>query len=213
MFFIFEKKKLKFIDFIWEGIGIVRMENHPAYPKRLIFKLNGKNIDDKTYHQKCPNFTHENVIKNMNQTSGYKWADEENTNPFILEERQTFFGNEKGLKSLKEAEVEFDSEGKPVNPKGRTGLKKRGLLGKWGPNHAADPIVAYLDENDEVWVIMVRRKDTGQYAIPGGMVDAGNTVSQTLKNEIFEEAIECGSTVNIDKLFEKFSYSLSGICR
>lgn len=27
------------------------------------------------------------------------------------------------------------------NPVGRTGLKGRGTLGKWGPNHAADPVV------------------------------------------------------------------------
>jgi ADP-ribose pyrophosphatase len=26
--------------------------------------------------------------------------------------------------------------GYPKNPVGRTGLSKRGLLGKWGPNHA-----------------------------------------------------------------------------
>ena len=29
----------------------------------------------------------------------------------------------------------------PVNPVGRTGISGRGLLGKWGPNHAADPVV------------------------------------------------------------------------
>ena len=27
------------------------------------------------------------------------------------------------------------------NPAGRTGLVGRGLLGRWGPNHAADPII------------------------------------------------------------------------
>ena len=27
------------------------------------------------------------------------------------------------------------------NPVGRTGMVGRGLLGRWGPNHAADPIV------------------------------------------------------------------------
>lgn len=27
------------------------------------------------------------------------------------------------------------------NPVGRTGLTGRGLLGRWGPNHAADPVV------------------------------------------------------------------------
>lgn len=32
-------------------------------------------------------------------------------------------------------------EGRPLNPRGRTGLRGRGVLGRWGPNHAADPIV------------------------------------------------------------------------
>ena len=32
-------------------------------------------------------------------------------------------------------------DGVPLNPIGRTGLCGRGQLGKWGPNHAADPIV------------------------------------------------------------------------
>ena len=29
----------------------------------------------------------------------------------------------------------------PLNPRGRTGLTGRGVLGRYGPNHAADPIV------------------------------------------------------------------------
>ena len=38
--------------------------------------------------------------------------------------------------------TQFDAiSGAPLNPLGRTGLAGRGLLGKWGPNHAADPIV------------------------------------------------------------------------
>jgi len=31
------------------------------------------------------------------------------------------------------------------NPMGRTGLIGRGSLGRWGPNHAADPIVTRLE--------------------------------------------------------------------
>jgi ADP-ribose pyrophosphatase len=31
--------------------------------------------------------------------------------------------------------------GIPFNPRGRTGISGRGKLGRWGPNHAADPIV------------------------------------------------------------------------
>lgn len=29
----------------------------------------------------------------------------------------------------------------PLNPIGRTGITGRGLLGRWGPNHAADSLV------------------------------------------------------------------------
>lgn len=32
-------------------------------------------------------------------------------------------------------------DGLPRNPFGRTGIIGRGLLGRWGPNHAVDPIV------------------------------------------------------------------------
>lgn len=32
-------------------------------------------------------------------------------------------------------------DGIPRNPIGRTGITGRGCLGRWGPNHAADPIV------------------------------------------------------------------------
>lgn len=31
--------------------------------------------------------------------------------------------------------------GYPLNPYGRTGVIGRGLLGRWGPNHAADALV------------------------------------------------------------------------
>uniref|UniRef100_A0A182S6L3 Nudix hydrolase domain-containing protein n=1 Tax=Anopheles maculatus TaxID=74869 RepID=A0A182S6L3_9DIPT len=30
----------------------------------------------------------------------------------------------------------------PLNPFGRTGIRGRGILGRWGPNHAADPVVS-----------------------------------------------------------------------
>lgn len=38
-------------------------------------------------------------------------------------------------------------QGLPQNPIGRTGLRGRGLLGRWGPNHAADPIITRWKDN------------------------------------------------------------------
>jgi len=91
--------------------------------------------------------------------------------------------------------------GYPLNPVGRTGLIGRGLLGRWGPNHAADPIVTRWKtfENQRVFdkksnkqilqFIAIQRKDSGEWALPGGMVDCGEVISTTLKREFMEEAM------------------------
>uniref|UniRef100_A0A0K8T3I1 Nudix hydrolase domain-containing protein n=1 Tax=Lygus hesperus TaxID=30085 RepID=A0A0K8T3I1_LYGHE len=93
-------------------------------------------------------------------------------------------------------------DGYPLNPIGRTGLRGRGILGKWGPNHAADPVVTRWKRNASNDVIKhensakpilqfvsIRRKDNRQWAFPGGMVDPGEVVSQTLKREFLEETM------------------------
>ncbi|XP_069769192.1 ADP-ribose pyrophosphatase, mitochondrial isoform X2 [Narcine bancroftii] len=91
--------------------------------------------------------------------------------------------------------------GVPRNPCGRTGLKGRGLLGRWGPNHAADPIVTRWKKEGGKTVIHSRsgnpilqfvaicRKDNKEWAIPGGMVDPGEKVSATLRREFGEETL------------------------
>lgn len=93
--------------------------------------------------------------------------------------------------------------GVPQNPVGRTGIKGRGRLGKWGPNHAADPIVSRWKLDDKgkkvkdpeskkpiLQFVAIQRSDTNDWAIPGGMCDAGETVSKTLKREFLEEATD-----------------------
>jgi ADP-ribose pyrophosphatase len=84
---------------------------------------------------------------------------------------------------------------RPLNPRGRTGMTNRGLLGRWGPNHAADPIVTRWAEGGApggkrvLEFVAIRRNDGGGWAIPGGMVEPGDTVSATLKKEFGEEAL------------------------
>ncbi|XP_033126792.1 ADP-ribose pyrophosphatase, mitochondrial-like [Anneissia japonica] len=68
-------------------------------------------------------------------------------------------------------------------------------------NHAADPIVTrwkrtannekvkHSDGKDILQFVAIKRKDSGLWAIPGGMVDAGDTISATLKREFGEEAM------------------------
>lgn len=85
-------------------------------------------------------------------------------------------------------------DGVPRNPRGVTGITGRGLLGKYGENTAADPIVfrRYLDSKAGVvklQMIAIQRRDNGMWAIPGGMTDFGESVSETLGRELREEAL------------------------
>ncbi|KAG3264502.1 hypothetical protein H1C71_000786 [Ictidomys tridecemlineatus] len=92
--------------------------------------------------------------------------------------------------------------GRPRNPAGRTGLAGRGLLGRWGPNHATDPILTRWKRDSKgntvnhpisgknmLQFVAIKRKDCGEWAIPGGMVDPGEKISTTLKREFGEEAM------------------------
>ena len=69
----------------------------------------------------------------------------------------------------------------PLNVRGRTGLTGRGVLGRYGPNHAVDPIVTRWKTHPEGGIIhdkissrpvlqfvAVQRRDTNDWALPGG---------------------------------------------
>ncbi|XP_014237368.1 putative nudix hydrolase 6 [Trichogramma pretiosum] len=96
----------------------------------------------------------------------------------------------------------IDEHNYPINPYGRTGIKGRGLLGRWGPNHAADPVVTRWKRNQDnsitvneitnkpiLQFVGIQRRDSGEWAIPGGMVDPGEKVTVTLRREFMEEAM------------------------
>ena len=80
---------------------------------------------------------------------------------------------------------EFDDRGWPLNPTGRTGRDGRNL-GKWGENQAADPLVVAGTGPDRT-LLLIKRSDRGVWAIPGGMVDPGETAPAALQRELHEE--------------------------
>lgn len=115
-------------------------------------------------------------------------------------------------------------ENYPLNPYGRTGIKGRGVLGRWGPNHAADPIVSRWRRSDGGEIIkdlstgknilqmcIIQRQDCGEFALPGGMVDPGESVSQTLKREFAEEALNSNDSEVSQKNTNEFFEAKNGV--
>lgn len=154
---------------------------HVSYPERCT--VNDQNVNWSTpCGEYAPTqFTASVVFANGVERKGGGWAGWADP-PFVptdIMERESYEGN-----------IQLDNNGFPLNPKGRTGMIGRGLLGKWGPNHAADPIVTRYDPNNsnQLQVAVIKRKDCGDWALPGGMVDSGESISRTLEREFQEEA-------------------------
>nr|WP_024127976.1 NUDIX domain-containing protein [Streptomyces sp. 14R-10]AHF46250.1 NUDIX hydrolase [Streptomyces sp. 14R-10] len=80
---------------------------------------------------------------------------------------------------------ELDARGWPLHPQGRTGRTGRNL-GRWGENQAADPIVV-AGTGEGRRVLLITRNDIEEEAIPGGMVDRGETAPAALVRELREE--------------------------
>ena len=124
-------------------------------------------------------FTAPHVLENDITRKSGGWADPPNVQDVPAEDWAS--------RVSYEGPLAFDTSGRPMNPRGRTGMAERGYLGKWGPNHAADPIVTRhhpsTGQLQVAAIVRAHRKDV----LPGGMVDAGDCFT-TVRRDFVEEA-------------------------
>ena len=126
-----------------------------------------------------------------------EWADDEDV-PFHKMLARQAIDEEGNVADLAESALFSWSTQRFLNPRGKTGIIGRGLLGKWGANHAADVIVTKYNEDDELSVLLCEKQvGDGQsdLCFPAGMVDPGESVPETLRRELTEEAVDDGQAV------------------
>lgn len=152
---------------------------HPAYPPRRALTP-----DQTSWSHSMPNYRPSYFVDgavlaaDVSIKGSAGWADPEDVTKVDWVSRVSY-----------EEKIRLCSITKlPLNPVGRTGLCGRGLLGKWGANHAADPIVTRACVDGGIEVVVIKRKDTGEWALPGGMVDAGGSGAKRVGREFTEEA-------------------------
>lgn len=91
-------------------------------------------------------------------------------------------------------DVRMDIYGRPLHPwvKDMLGDPKIGVVtgkGKyyhWGPNYTADSIILRHDQA-EPQVLLIQRKDTKQWALPGGFIDGDEAALTAALRESLEE--------------------------
>ena len=196
-------------------VHIKARSRNKAYPER--FPVPDEKVSfDQEWPEYKPKFFEHGVLTKFargvkEEPSVQKWSDPDALAipefQAELQKRKTFINTVPyGAlieQTLGEA-VRFDTKtGAPLNPRGRTGIVGRGLLGKFGPNHAADPIVTRFHPKDpeKLQFVAIERKDTGDWALPGGMVDPGENTSLTVRREFEEEAGKTGQNALLEDLF------------
>jgi len=194
------------------GFAVARTQRPPCYPARLVATHSSWAEPDLAYDASVPEFTAEVVLRNADTlATGGKWADAPDASPSRLRKRKTFASGCEAC--LDESGVPYDAaRERYLFPGGRTGVRGRGLLGRYGPNHAADPLVTrHSPATGELEVVVVMRRDSDSVALPGGMVEPGDTVAGTLYGEFTEEAARPNGAA--ERLFRDARYNRGVVYR
>jgi ADP-ribose pyrophosphatase len=100
-----------------------------------------------------------------------------------------------------------DGEGRPLNPRGRTGIAGRGLLGRWGVNPAAGAaVVRRGEEANRLDILVGKREGASELSLPKGFLRAGEEPESAARRILELETGWNPQDKHGDEIFEGFFY-------
>lgn len=152
----------------------IRSERPESYPHRQRIS-----IDVSLWQSECPGYDppyHVDPVVLNSSTGSGGWADPEDVQSVAdrLEAR---------------GDLQFDDQGRPLNPRGRTGIAGRGLLGLWGPNPSIAGIVTRTGSTGRRVDILLGQVSGGtELELPKSFARPGETPSEALARILADEA-------------------------
>lgn len=101
---------------------------------------------------------------------------------------------------VEDDKVEFDANGVPLNPNGRSGIRGRGLLGAWGPNYLG--ICVVMTPQDEV--LTLHHNEANFTALPGGYRSGNESIVEAATRELREEIAPAFTPRTIERVGKLF---------
>ncbi len=149
----------------------IRGEKPADYPAR--YRIS---IDQSSWKIPCddyypPYYVHPVVIENDIEKKPNGWAHQEDISK-VSEIND--FGTE----------LKFDEDGKPLNPRGRTGMIGRGSLGRWGPNPYLILIITRINQETNELEILLQIDENEKMSLLEKFVYYGKTIDDTKKKMI-----------------------------
>ncbi len=172
----------------------IRGERPESYPPRHRIL-----IDEAPWGIECPDYAptyhvDPTVLENDSSQKAGGWADPEDFAKVHESAEQ-------------EPATRQDDTGRPLNPRGRTGIAGRGLLGKWGPNHMVSAVVTRVDDaTGEHEIVLGRSGEDGDFSLPKGFVAPGEALDDAMARILADEIGWQTGSGKGDAIVEGYSY-------
>jgi ADP-ribose pyrophosphatase len=172
----------------------IRGERPSSYPPRQRVSIDEAPWSAASPDHAPPYHTDPSVLENDYQRRPGGWADPEDFSRLPRDRRPA------GYRRL-------DEQGRPLNPRGRTGIAGRGLLGRWGPNHAAGALV--VRENHataQIEIVLGKKQDGHVWSLPKGFVQFEENPMPAAARVLEHECGWRPHSVEAEVMFEGLSY-------